>query len=171
MHYNERKAAAKNAQESSIGLYLALYFANHPVAVDSLCTDLGDKFLSLFVPSFGIEVKLFYDAVLADSLSPLVSRTHLSQKEEKNCHGLGLSFDALQVDSVHKTVSLDWKDRERDKDILRDEKVNPKPDEELNGVKKQCFPIKIAKLSHVPILLLGRCGNGFPPSIECTLYV
>ena len=55
-HANERKLAAKNAQDASSKLFLAVMLRSHPALTTATVSDVGAKYLVAYLPEFGMEV-------------------------------------------------------------------------------------------------------------------
>jgi DIS3-like exonuclease 2 len=55
-HANERKLAAKNAQDASSKLFLAVMLRSHPAHTTATVSAVGAKYLVAYLPEFGMEV-------------------------------------------------------------------------------------------------------------------
>ena len=58
-HCNERKMAAKYAQERSQHLFLCKYLQNNVVVSHAIARQLGQQFIVAYVPLYGIEIKIY----------------------------------------------------------------------------------------------------------------
>ena len=56
-HCNNRKLAAKGAQDASQKLYLCLMLRARPATTFAVVHSLGQRFLGVFLPEFGFEVR------------------------------------------------------------------------------------------------------------------
>ena len=60
-HCNERKLAAKNCQDGSMHAYLCAFLRASPQCVSGIVRAVGKKFLCVFVPTYGMEVRVQLD--------------------------------------------------------------------------------------------------------------
>jgi len=70
---NERKAAAKEAQEASDAVYLSVYLrATGPMLTDAVvCDASGDKFFTVLLPALDLEHRVYFDRCgLVAAMSP-----------------------------------------------------------------------------------------------------
>ena len=68
-HCNERKEAAKKAQQRSDEVYLAVYLKSAPVETTGVVIGIGPKSFTVYVPSFGVQTRMFVDEMLGVSFS------------------------------------------------------------------------------------------------------
>ena len=57
-HCNERKLAAKNCQDGSMHAYLCAFLRASPQCVSGIVRAVGRKYLCVFVPAYGMEVRV-----------------------------------------------------------------------------------------------------------------
>ena len=57
-HCNERKLAAKAVQDGSLHAYLCVYLRANPAVVSGIVRAVGRKFLCVFIPLYGMEVRV-----------------------------------------------------------------------------------------------------------------
>lgn len=57
-HCNERKLAAKSVQDGSMHAYLCAFLKRRPACVSGIVRAVGRKFLCVFVPTYGMEVRV-----------------------------------------------------------------------------------------------------------------
>eukprot|EP01116_Phalansterium_solitarium_P017066 TRINITY_DN4115_c2_g1_i1.p1 TRINITY_DN4115_c2_g1~~TRINITY_DN4115_c2_g1_i1.p1 ORF type:complete len:1229 (-),score=429.00 TRINITY_DN4115_c2_g1_i1:213-3770(-) len=60
-HANEKKLNARRARELSDKLYLCLMLKDKPVVVDAMAVGLGDKFITVILPKYGLERRLYME--------------------------------------------------------------------------------------------------------------
>ena len=61
-HCNEKRMAAKKAQERSDRVFLSLFLKKNPIqSVLGVCLGVGEKTFTVFVPSLGMSTKVFLD--------------------------------------------------------------------------------------------------------------
>jgi len=60
-HCNERKLAAKNCQDGSMHAYLCAFLRASPQCVMGIVRAVGRKYLCVFVPAYGMEVRVQMD--------------------------------------------------------------------------------------------------------------
>ncbi|KAL7469506.1 hypothetical protein ACHAXS_009760 [Conticribra weissflogii] len=61
-HCNDKRMAAKKAQERSDRVFLSLYLKSHPISsVLGVCLSVGEKTFTVFVPSLGMSTRVFLE--------------------------------------------------------------------------------------------------------------
>eukprot|EP01114_Cavostelium_apophysatum_P019410 TRINITY_DN6252_c0_g1_i2.p1 TRINITY_DN6252_c0_g1~~TRINITY_DN6252_c0_g1_i2.p1 ORF type:complete len:1327 (-),score=433.29 TRINITY_DN6252_c0_g1_i2:12-3866(-) len=60
-HCNDKKLNSRKAQELSAQLFLCVLLKNNPVVVEAVALGLGDKYMSVLLPSFGFEKRLYME--------------------------------------------------------------------------------------------------------------
>lgn len=64
-HANDRKLAAKSAQDNALKVYLSYYLMEHPGVYDGIVTGVGGTdFFDVYVPALGVDVRVHVDRLL-----------------------------------------------------------------------------------------------------------
>jgi len=61
-HCNDKRLAARNAQDASLRMYLCCLLRKYPVVADSVVINVGgDKYFNVYVPEYGVECRIWVD--------------------------------------------------------------------------------------------------------------
>eukprot|EP00198_Chlamydomonas_reinhardtii_P003968 XP_001693304.1 3'-5' exoribonuclease [Chlamydomonas reinhardtii] len=95
-HCNDRRLAARNAQDGSLKLYLCVLLRRQPVVTMGTVSSLGgDRYFALYISEFGHEVRLELDeagVLLQANFNPgtkvlTLTRGEAAGKEQGSCEG------------------------------------------------------------------------------------
>jgi len=166
-HCNERKLAAKYAQERSQHLFLCKYLQKNHIVARAIVRQLGVQYVLAYLPSFGFEIKIHFDKQRF-----LVVKQNGFSKDEPftRTNELELSLDIRKeceeaARLAKDADALDRLDRAAFKNILKHARglrgrcLNTTEDQEAvldDSQDTLVLPTKIRVLDKIPVLLCVR---------------
>jgi DIS3-like exonuclease 2 len=99
---NERKLAAKAAQEESMHAYLCAFLKRTPKVVSGIVRAVGKKYLQVYVPTYGMEVK-----VRLEGLRRLLVTQEENENGNGNRNGNGGGGETAAAAPLSVTIAFD----------------------------------------------------------------
>lgn len=161
-HANDRKLAAKSAQDNSLRLYLAIMLFDQPRVVDAVVMALnGSRFLDLYVPSLGIDVRVQTAEILKGGGDFIATKWDSGMKE------LVIERDQGKVSKSPELGMMDYSC------VNNMDKLHNGGEEEGNRVAKQQLPLSLRLLTHVPLVLTAQRSktSGSPSKIVARFWL
>jgi DIS3-like exonuclease 2 len=163
-HANDRKVAAKSAQDNSLRLYLAIMLFDRPRVVDGVVMALnGSRFLDLYVPSLGIDVRVQTAEILKGGADFIATKWDSAMKE------LVIERDGGKVSKSPELGMMDYNC------VNNMDKLDNGGEKEGNRVEvaKQQLPLTLRLLTHVPLVLTAQRSktSGSPSRIVARFWL
>ena len=166
-HCNERKLAAKYAQERSQHLFLCKYLQKNHIVARAIVRQLGVQYVIAYLPSFGFEIKIHLDkqrflvvkqnGFSKDAPFSRTSELELSLDIRKECEEAAKL--AMDVDALERLDRAEYKTILKHARGLRGRCVNTTEDQEAvldRSHDTLVLPTKIRVLDKIPVLLCVR---------------
>jgi exoribonuclease R len=157
-HANERKTAAKAAQDGALKLYLASLLLDRPGVFSAVVIGLGgSRFFDAYVPALGIDVRVHTDRILQGGEAAL----DLNWNDEAKI----LKIDCAVSKKNGKPTSLSCPVYD---DVENFEKLhNPE------NIEKMKWPMELRALCTVPVVVCGARSksSGSPAGVHAKIFV
>jgi hypothetical protein len=154
-HANDRKAAAKAAQDGTLKLYLAAMLLTRPVVHTAVVVGLGGpRFFDAYVPSLGIDVRVHVERMLAGGEAALDAQWNEQSRV------LGLACRAGVAGTPRGAAA--YNDIESYENL-----ANPE------GIEAMRLPLALKALDKVPLVLGGARSkvSGSPVGVHAKMYI
>jgi DIS3-like exonuclease 2 len=155
LHANERKAAAKAAQDGALKLYLASLLLDRPEVFKGVVIGLGgSRFFDVYIPALGIDVRVHTDRILKGGDAAL----NLNWSDETKI----LNIDVAPGKEKSK-ASLPAYDEVENFDKLH----NPE------NIEKMKWPMELRALCFLPVVVCGARSksSGSPAGVHAKIFV
>jgi DIS3-like exonuclease 2 len=157
-HANERKTAAKAAQDGALKLYLASLLLDRPGVFNAVVIGLGgSRFFDAYVPELGIDVRVHTDRILKGGEAAL----NLQWNDEIKVLKIDVDVAAASSNNVAALLPV-YDDVENLSNVH-----NPK------NIKKVTWPIELRALCSVPVLVYGARSkrSGSPAGVHAKIFL
>ncbi|KAG2436972.1 hypothetical protein HXX76_006487 [Chlamydomonas incerta] len=174
-HCNDRRLAARNAQDGSLKLYLCVLLRRQPVVTMGTVSSLGgDRYFALYIPEFGHEVRLELEEAgvpLQANFNPgtkVLTLTHAGAAEQQARTAAVTAQLAGVAGGSSKVPGLEAKEVP---DLATWVSSLAAPPRNPHRLKPARLPLHLSLFSDLPVVLTAVSVPGEPSQLVARMYL